>query len=192
MINKIDDLEKLKELNNSINVTREQIKKYSTYDINDISVAITRVISSYEGIEYICIKNRFNFDEDYFYKYGNNKDHFYDANFVHIIPKEKAGKEYARYRIRPCKDDKDKCYLPPAYYTPHKKCYYVKDFLNYVYIMRVNNNVEGMDYYLSLADQFIEETKYEIELRQNSISEQKPKNKILEYEPSMLGRLYWF
>lgn len=171
---KIESLEQIQDLKEQLKATKEQIKKYSLYNMDDIAEAITKVMTAFEGIEYIAIRYRFNLDEKRIYDiylpyYKKHDKEDYPA--IHIIPRSKMSEEYARYRLmhKRDQDDKNICYLPPAYYTPHKKAYYIKDFINYLYIKKVESNRNDKDFYLEIAEQFIKENQEEIEKRQQMI-----------------------
>ena len=173
-IEKISDLEKLKILKEKMDSTREQIRKYSIYNMDDIGEAIAKVMSAYEGIDYISVRNYYTINEDLFYSHCLKEKSLSNENYksVHIIPKKPETKEYARYRLTYNKDinDKDLCYLPPTYRTPHKKCYYIKDFINYLYIRKVENDIiNDREFYLMIADEFINNTKEEQAQRQKMI-----------------------
>lgn len=179
-IEKIDDLEELKKLQKQISSTREKIKKYSLYNMNDIGEAIAKVMTAYEGIKYIFVRNYYTINEEHFYTYELNSKYSYNDRHssIHIIPNRKESEEYGRYRITYYKElnDKNICYLPPSYYTPHKKAYYIKDFLNYLYLKKVENNViNDKDFYLKIADEFIEQTKDEQIKRQTMIKKEYQK-----------------
>ena len=169
---KVNELEKIKDLKRKLQNTKEQIKKYSYYDIDDIGEVIAKVMTAYEGIDYMAVRYWFNMNENDFYDYytpsGYDKNSF---QTVHVLPRAKESDEYARYRMKISKEvGNNKCYLPPAYYTPHKKCYYMMDFLNYLYTKKVENDIiDDKEFYLKVADEFIENTKEEIEERQNMI-----------------------
>lgn len=175
-VNSLEDIQKLKE---QLKSTKEQIKKYSFYNMDDIAEAIVKVISSFEGIEYISIRYRFNLDENIVYNSINlERPVGLEYPAIHIIPKRKESEEYARYRLmyKRDQDDKNICYLPPSYYTPYKKCYYMKDFINYLYIKKVENDViNDRDFYLKVAAEFIENTKTEQQERQNMIEQEYQK-----------------
>lgn len=189
---KVESLEQLKELKMKLATTKEQIKKYSIYNMDDIGETIAKVITAFEGIEYISVRYNYNIDEDYFYKYVLNQKKLYknDYHTIHIIPKEQVGEEYSRYRIvyKRDQDDKNICYLPPAYYTPHKKCYYIKDFLNFLYTKKVESNRDDKDLYIATAEKFIRENQDEIAKRQNMIEETKNKKKKPEKKIEMRWR----
>lgn len=195
---KIDSLEQIDELKKQLEATKDQIKKYSLYNMDDIAEAITRVMTAFEGIEYIAIRYRFNLDEKRIYDiylpyYKKNDKEDYPA--IHIIPSSKMSEEYARYRLMHKRDlnDYNICYLPPAYYTPHKKCYYIKDFINFLYIKKVENNRNDKDFYLEIAEQFIKENQEEIEKRQQmiKIAYQKKLGPSPNRNELLYKHLYW-
>lgn len=196
---KIDSLEQIEDLKEQLKATKEQIKKYSLYKMDDIAEAITRVISAFEGIEYIAIRYRFNLDEKWIYDYylpyySNHRKDDYPA--IHIIPRSKESEKYARYRLMHKRDlnDYNICYLPPAYYTPHKKCYYIKDFINYLFVKKLENDItDNREFYLEVADEFIKENQEEIEKRQQMITQayQKKLGPSHSKNELLYRHLYW-
>lgn len=163
---KVNDLERIKELKKQISDIRVRMSNYSTYSTPTIVGAITKVISAYEGI-------------DYTYKRLEKEtlDRFQQKTIPQgyiIEPTEPHGDEYATYKIKQRKGirDYESCELPPSYYTPHRKCPYVQDFINFLYNKRVEYEITEDDekMYDVIADSFILESKDKILNRQFKIA----------------------
>lgn len=163
---KVNDLERIKELKKQILDIKVRITNYSTYSTPTIVGAITKVISAYEGI-------------DYTYKRLEKEtlDRFQQKTIPQgyiIEPTEPHGDEYATYKIKQRKGirDYESCELPPSYYTPHRKCPYVQDFINFLYNKRVEYEITEDDekMYDVIADSFILESKDKILNRQFKIA----------------------
>ena len=91
-------------------------------------------------------------------------------------------------------NDYNICYLPPAYYTPHKKCYYIKDFINYLFVKKLENDItDNREFYLEVADEFIKENQEEIEKRQQMIKQayQKKLGPSHSKNELLYRHLYW-
>lgn len=187
---KVNDLERIKELKKQISDIRVRMSNYSTYSTPTIVGAITKVISAYEGIDYTYKKIEKTTLENF-------KQNHTPLGYI-IEPTEPHGDEYATYKIKQRKGIKDyeSCELPPSYYTPHRKCPYVQDFINFLYNKRVEYEIIEDDerMYDVIADSFILETNDKILNRHceiANIQKRKEEEKPLQKRIGVLYIVDW-
>lgn len=170
----IEDLEKIKELDTEKKILQDIIRSYSTYKTKDIAEIIAIIMKEFEGIEYICIN-------DTWYK-GTGEEYFENLSLhknnsgYQIVPLDSHNSKYARYKIKNIDNNNETCMLLPSNYTPYKKCSYVQDFINYLYVKRREKDVvnNDRDFLVKIALEFIEKNSSKISKRREKISN-KPK-----------------
>ena len=196
-IEKLQEVKRLRKLQQEKDKLENKIIKYSTYDLIKIGKIIAKLMTTFEGKKYYCSKNDglFHGEGDYRIK-PIDYNYFKDENLSAIYYINKIKQERIFFDT---KEKKDKCYLPPSNFYSYNSSKtnskndvtaYVQVFLDYLYQERSRKLLEEIDE-KKLEEILQDFLKNSIELQQQrkeqieeKIKENIQEKKRKEYEKS--------
>lgn len=180
IIDESEEAKKIKNIKDEIYELNKKIEKYSKYNTVQIGNIIAKLMTSFEGIKYSCVKNDvFFLDCDYSIEAVSN-----DRNFDTIYYNVRIKSLMKKKSIFDKEDLTKICLMPPTGFNQNENLpLYVQMFIDYLYERRTSKSLERITEkeiekiekeFLEITQELQEQRKSEIEkAKQEKIEEEK-------------------